>query len=85
MLFQAVLSLLLVKPTFELGADEMEFGVGIHGEPGRRRDKIKPAQDITNELLEAIIEDLKPNSNEENTSFCKWNGRNSFNRIILGF
>ena len=53
------------KPTFELGADEMKFGVGIHGEPGRRRDKIKPAQDITNELLEAIIEDLKPNSNEE--------------------
>ena len=53
------------KPTFDIGNDEMEFGVGIHGEPGRRRDKIKPAQDITNELLEAIIEDLKPNSNEE--------------------
>ena len=48
------------KLLLELGIDEMEFGVGIHGEPGRRRDKIKPAQDITNELLEAIIEDLKP-------------------------
>lgn len=47
------------KPTFELGVDEMEFGVGIHGEPGRRRDKIKSAQQITNELLNAIIEDLK--------------------------
>ena len=29
------------KPNFEIGDDEMEFGVGIHGEPGRRRDKIK--------------------------------------------
>ena len=37
----------------------MEFGVGIHGEPGRRRDKVQPAQEITNELLGAIIEDLK--------------------------
>ncbi len=37
------------KPTFELAADEMEFGVGIHGEPGRRRDKIKPAQQISEE------------------------------------
>ena len=53
------------KPTFELGAHEMEFGVGIHGEPGRRRDKIKNAQEITNELLNAILEDLKPENKEE--------------------
>ena len=46
------------KPNFDIGDDEMEFGVGIHGEPGRRRDKMKSAQEITNELLEAINEDL---------------------------
>jgi dihydroxyacetone kinase-like protein len=45
-------------PTFEIGADEMEFGVGIHGEPGRRREKIKPASEIVVEMAEAILGDL---------------------------
>jgi len=45
-------------PTFEIGADEMEFGVGIHGEPGRRREKIKPASEIVAEMAEAILADL---------------------------
>ena len=53
------------KPTFELSADEMEFGVGIHGEPGRRREKIKSANDLTKEILDNILEDLKPNNNQE--------------------
>src|SRR6202521_1531422 len=35
------------KPTFDLGEDEMEIGIGIHGEPGRRRVKLAPADDIT--------------------------------------
>lgn len=46
------------KPTFELGADEMEVGVGIHGEPGRRRVKLKPAKDIAAEMVAAITADL---------------------------
>lgn len=46
------------KPTFEIGPDEMEFGVGIHGEPGRRRDKLKPANEISEEICAAIIDDL---------------------------
>jgi phosphoenolpyruvate---glycerone phosphotransferase subunit DhaK len=45
-------------PTFEIGADEMEFGVGIHGEPGRRREKVKPAGEIVAEMAEAILGDL---------------------------
>jgi dihydroxyacetone kinase-like protein len=47
-------------PTFELGADEMEFGVGIHGEPGRRREKLRPAADIVAEMTEVILGDLNP-------------------------
>jgi dihydroxyacetone kinase-like protein len=43
---------------FELGDDEMEVGVGIHGEPGRRRDTIKPANEIVDELFEAVASDL---------------------------
>src|SRR6266487_4016029 len=46
------------KPTFELGEDEMEIGIGIHGEPGRRRVKLAPADDITEMLTAPIVEDL---------------------------
>ena len=53
------------KPTFDISAEEMEFGVGIHGEPGRRREKIKSANEITSELMGAILEDLKPENNQE--------------------
>jgi phosphoenolpyruvate---glycerone phosphotransferase subunit DhaK len=46
------------KPTFELPEDEMEIGIGIHGEPGRERMKIKPADEVTEMLMNPIIEDL---------------------------
>jgi phosphoenolpyruvate---glycerone phosphotransferase subunit DhaK len=46
------------KPTFDLGEDEMEVGVGIHGEPGRRRVKLRPAKEIAAEMVGAITSDL---------------------------
>jgi dihydroxyacetone kinase-like protein len=46
------------KPTFELGGDEIEMGVGIHGEPGRRRVKHKAADEIAAEMMTAIAGDL---------------------------
>ncbi len=46
------------KPNFDLGADEMEMGVGIHGEPGRRRVKLARADDIADEMTAAIMGDL---------------------------
>jgi dihydroxyacetone kinase-like protein len=46
------------SPLFELGDDEMEMGVGIHGEPGRRREKLASANAIVDELLEAVVSDL---------------------------
>jgi dihydroxyacetone kinase-like protein len=45
-------------PTFSLGEDEMEMGVGIHGEPGRRRMKLAQADAIADEMLSAIVGDL---------------------------
>jgi dihydroxyacetone kinase-like protein len=48
------------RPTFDIGDREMEFGVGIHGEPGRRRDTVRPAQQLVDELMAAILGDLKP-------------------------
>jgi dihydroxyacetone kinase-like protein len=46
------------KPTFDLGEDEMEIGIGIHGEPGRQRVKLAPAADVTEMLAIPVIEDL---------------------------
>ena len=48
------------KPTFTLAEDEMEMGVGIHGEPGRRRVKLGGADAIADEMLNAILKDLAP-------------------------
>ena len=46
------------KPTFDLPDDEMEMGVGIHGEPGRRRVPLASAAEIADQLLEPILRDL---------------------------
>ena len=46
------------KPTFELGPSEMEIGIGIHGEPGRRRMEVASAHDVVGLLATPIVEDL---------------------------
>jgi phosphoenolpyruvate---glycerone phosphotransferase subunit DhaK len=46
------------KPTFELGQDEMELGIGIHGEPGRRRVPLTSAREIAEQLMEPVLADL---------------------------
>lgn len=46
------------KPTFTLAEDEMEMGVGIHGEPGRRRVKLASADAIAEEMVGAVLKDL---------------------------
>ncbi|UUZ77779.1 dihydroxyacetone kinase subunit DhaK [Polaromonas sp. P1(28)-13] len=46
------------RPTFDIDAEDMEVGVGIHGEPGRRREKLQRADVIVDELLSTIIRDL---------------------------
>jgi dihydroxyacetone kinase-like protein len=48
------------RPTLTLGEDELEMGVGIHGEAGRRRSKMMPADSIAAELLDAILANLAP-------------------------
>jgi dihydroxyacetone kinase-like protein len=53
------------SPLFELGADEMEMGVGIHGEPGRRREKLADANTIIDELVEAVASDLPYGSGDD--------------------
>ena len=53
------------RPGFELGEDEMEVGVGIHGEPGRRRERLKPAAAIVAECLDAIFDDRPLTSDDQ--------------------
>jgi len=57
------------KPTFELAEDEMEIGIGIHGEPGRQRMKLKSADEVTEMLAEAVIEDLPFKAGDEVLAF----------------
>jgi phosphoenolpyruvate---glycerone phosphotransferase subunit DhaK len=53
------------RPNFTLAEDEMEMGVGIHGEPGRRRVSLAPADAIADELVGAILKDLAPKQGSE--------------------
>src|SRR5215831_18887563 len=62
------------KPTFELGDDEMEIGIGIHGEPGRRRVKLAPASEVTEMLANPIIEDLGLKAGERVLAFVNGMG-----------
>lgn len=48
------------RPTFDIEKHELEMGVGIHGEPGRRREPMRTADEIVADLIAAILEDLKP-------------------------
>lgn len=53
------------RATFDIGEHEMEVGVGIHGEPGRRRERVQRADVIVDELLSAIVRDLMPAKGSE--------------------
>ena len=52
------------KPTFEINDDEIEIGMGIHGEPGIKREKLRPANDLVDDLYKRIIDDSKLKSND---------------------
>jgi dihydroxyacetone kinase-like protein len=62
------------KPTFELGEDEMEIGIGIHGEPGRRRVPLASAAEITEMLALPILDDLGLKSGERVLAFVNGMG-----------
>jgi len=48
------------KPIFDLPDGEIELGIGIHGEPGRRREQLRTANEIVSVMTEAVLSDLKP-------------------------
>ena len=52
------------KPTFEISDDEIEIGMGIHGEPGIKREKLRTANDLVDDLYKRIIDDSKLKAND---------------------
>jgi dihydroxyacetone kinase-like protein len=73
------------KPNFDIADDEMEMGVGIHGEPGRRRFALAPARDIVAELCGAILSDLKPARGAEALLFVNGFGATPSMELYLLF
>lgn len=81
-------------PTFELGPEEMEYGVGIHGEPGIKRVKISSADDLAERMVSALLRDLKIEDGDSSRTALLINGfggtplqelyllNNSVNRIL---
>ena len=53
------------KPSFTLSEDEMEIGIGIHGEPGTHREALRPADEIVEQLLDKIFADISVGSGDE--------------------
>jgi dihydroxyacetone kinase-like protein len=62
------------EPSFTLADDEMEIGIGIHGEPGRYREKLAPAKQIVERLATAIVDDLPYESGDEVLAFVNGMG-----------
>jgi dihydroxyacetone kinase-like protein len=62
------------EPTFQLGDDEMEIGIGIHGEPGRERMPIESADQITERLATAVVDDLPYREGDQVLAFVNGMG-----------
>lgn len=73
------------KPTFELGEDEMEIGIGIHGEPGRRRVKLAPADEITEMLTTPVVDDLGLKAGEQVLAFVNGMGGTPLIELYIVF
>ena len=81
-------------PTFQIGDDEVEVGIGIHGEPGRRREKLAPIDDMAEWLVSPIVADLGLKSGDSVLAFVNGMGGtpqielfgafNSVNKILGG-
>jgi phosphoenolpyruvate---glycerone phosphotransferase subunit DhaK len=73
------------KPTFELGEDEMEIGIGIHGEPGRERMKVRPVHEIVELMATPIVEDLPFSSGDQVLAFVNGMGGTPLIELYIVF
>jgi phosphoenolpyruvate---glycerone phosphotransferase subunit DhaK len=73
------------KPTFELGEAEMEIGIGIHGEPGRERLPLEPADAIVERLLTPVVADLPFGSGDRTLLFVNGMGGTPLMELYLAY
>ncbi|WP_375490193.1 dihydroxyacetone kinase subunit DhaK [uncultured Jatrophihabitans sp.] len=73
------------EPSFELADDEMEIGIGIHGEPGRERVKVEPADRIVAMLLDAVVDDLPYGSGDRVLLFVNGMGGTPLVELYLAY
>ncbi|TRW45273.1 dihydroxyacetone kinase subunit DhaK [Georgenia yuyongxinii] len=71
------------KPSFDLEEDEIEIGIGIHGEPGRHRIAMADADEITERLLTPVLEDLKVSDGEEVLLFVNGMGGTPLSELYV--
>jgi dihydroxyacetone kinase-like protein len=73
------------EPSFDLPDDEVEIGIGIHGEPGRFREKLGPASAIVDRLATAIVEDLPYESGDKVLAFVNGMGGTPLIELYIVF
>lgn len=73
------------KPIFEIGADEMEIGMGVHGEPGRVRMKIRPVDEVVEMLVNPIFDDLPFESGDRILTFVDSLGATPLAELYIAF
>jgi dihydroxyacetone kinase-like protein len=73
------------EPSFDLPDDEVEIGIGIHGEPGRFREKLGPASEIVDRLATAIVEDLPYESGDKVLAFVNGMGGTPLIELYIVF
>lgn len=73
------------RPTFELGEDEMEVGVGIHGEPGRERRRLATAREVVDMLAQAIVDDLPFEAGDQVLAFVNGMGGTPLMELYVVF
>jgi len=73
------------QPSFELGEDEMEIGIGIHGEPGRRRVPLAPADEIAEMLVTPVVEDLPFRTGDQVLAFVNGMGGTPLMELYIMF
>ncbi len=71
------------RPSFDLLDDEIEIGIGIHGEPGRRREKFADANAITEAILDPVLSDLNLNDGEQVLLFVNGMGATPLSELYL--
>ena len=71
------------KKSFELAEDEMEIGVGHHGEPGIRKEKIKPVDDIVEDLMDMILKDLPFKSGDRVSVLVNGLGATAYQELYI--